>query len=250
MNRRSMSCQNKRESGGRRAAGGRGGFTLLEMLVAMVLLSIIMVLIYGSLSQISSGTASLNADLERQQETRLLLRMITDDLQGANYFDGFADSQDAQSGIIVSRQDHGAKRYSRALFHANVPVRFHRRIDRQGDPRIHELAYWVEPSEDNRDVFLLKRREDFYLDNDMEEGGISVTLAEGVEIFRIEVLAEPERSTTLDADWLEDWDSNGRKKAPLPAAIRVTLAMADAFGKKVTPESLEVNIETSTRGKP
>lgn len=224
------------------------GFTLLELLISIALLSIVMVLIYGAISQVTSGITSLNAELANQQETRLLLRMITDDLQAVNYFERFVKSAGAKSGIIVSRESFGTKFYSKTYFHANVPSRFHRRVDRKSDPLMHELAYWVEASEEDRELMVLKRREDFYLDDDMEEGGISVDLTEGIETFRIELLGEAEQSASLEGDWVDEWDSNEGKKGALPVAIRVTLALAAPPGAEIREETLDINIESSLGG--
>ena len=113
---------------------------------------------------------------------------------------------------------------------------------------MHELAYWVEPSEEDRDLLVLKRREDFYLDDDMEEGGTTVDIAEGIETFRIELLGEAEQSDSLEGNWLEEWDSNEGKKGAMPVAIRVTLALVPPAGAKIREESLEFNIESSLGG--
>lgn len=231
-------------TGQRRPPCANGGFTLLELLIAIILLSTVMVLLYGSIAQISSGTDKLNANLAKQQETRLLLRMISDDLQAANYFQEFAKGNAVKSGLILSKSYVGAKDFSKVQFHANVPVRFHRRVNRQADPLIHELAYWVEASEEDPDLMLLKRREDFYLDNDMEEGGITVEISEGIQTFRIEVLAQAELSRSLDGNWLDDWDSNQDQSRRMPRAIRVTLALVAASGNKAREETLEINIES------
>lgn len=242
-----MSCPNKAPAKGGSASAG---FTLLELLIAISLLSAVMVMIYGAISQITTGITSLNADLAVQQETRLLLRMISDDLQAANYFGRFVKGSGSKSGIIASSESINRKSYSKILFHANVPARFHRRVERPSDPLMHELAYWVESSEEDRDLLVLKRREDFYLDDDMEEGGLTVDIAEGIDTFRIELLGEAERSVTLEGDWLEEWDSNEGKKGGMPVAIRVTLALTAPPGAAVREETLEINIESSLGGKP
>ena len=243
-----MSYQNNPARAARRPRVYRG-FTLLELLIAISLLSIVMVLLYGSVAQISSGTASLNADLANQQETRLLLRMITDDLQAATYLEGFAKGNDAKSGLLLTLDRVGADSYSIAQFHANVPVRFHRRINRQADPRVHEIAYWVEAAEEDPNLMVLKRREDFYVDNDMEDGGITVDIAEGIKTFQIEVLGEREISHSLEGDWQDNWDSNGDVKRRIPLAVRVTLALVPAPGLEIKEEVLEINIESSAEKK-
>ena len=241
-----MSCPNKPALRHPRPRRAVLGFTLVELLVAIMLLTIVLVLLYGSFSQISSGTIRLNARLEEQQESRLLLRMISDDLQAAQYFEQFTQSERRKSGLFVTRDFVGTKEFSNLYFHANVASRFHRRVSPAADPGMHELAYWVEPSEEDRDVMVLKRREDFYLDEDMEEGGIIVTLIEGIETFRVELLAVGEQESELDDNWLEEWDSaTSPAKNRMPLAVRLTLALRGAPDSPIREESLEINLQAA-----
>lgn len=243
-----MSCPNnpaRRGAPPRRAVQSRG-FTLVELLVSIMLLAIVLVLLYGSFSQISSGTILLNARLEEQQESRLLLRMIADDLRAAQYFEQFARGEGNDSGLYVTRDFVGAREFSKLYFHANVASRFHRRVSPAADPGMHELAYWVEPSEEDRDLMVLKRREDFYLDEDMEEGGIVVTLSEGIETFRVELLAVGEQESELDDNWLEEWDSGERPATSrMPLALRLTLALRGAPESPIREEIVEINLQAA-----
>src|SRR5690349_23437887 len=81
------------------------GFTLIELLAALAILSLILALAYGSFFQISGAATSLKGELEEQQELRLLLKMIADDLQSARYLATIINKPGTQvvgeSGIIA-----------------------------------------------------------------------------------------------------------------------------------------------------
>ena len=226
--------------GSSRAPSAVPAFTLLELMVALALLSIVLTLIYAAFSNISGNALRLTRELESRQNLRVLLKLVADDLQGAQYLKNFASNERA-SGIDAQLAYTEDKRYTRINLHAAVPARFHRQVAQGGDPGLHEIGYAVERDRD-LDTLVLVRREDFYLDDDLSAGGISVAIADHIVDFKVEFLRGNVDAQITAEEWLEEWNS---MQAPvggkLPAALRVTISQ-QAPDDKVYTELIEFNL--------
>ncbi len=221
------------------------GFSLIELLVALALLSLVLVMIYGSFFQISIGTKNINAQLSDRQELRLLLKIISDDFQAARHFQWFAAGEGRASGIVAEREFVNSEVFSEVAFHAALPTRFHRKVAAAADPEMHEVAYLVRASRNDRENLVLVRREDFFLDDDMEDGGISVVLADRIATFTVSFLARAGQGDADTETWDENWDSSTRTaKTRMPIAVRITLARLGQNGK-IREETMEVNLPGS-----
>lgn len=236
------------------AGGRRRGFTLVELLVSLALLALVMTLVYAAFEQISGPALAQRDELTEHQELRLLVRMIADDLQSAQWLARYAEKgPQYRSGIVAAREFQESKEFSRVAMHTAGPARFHRGFNPARDPRLHEVGYFVRLSED-RSALELVRREDFYLDDDLEHDGLEVVLTQGVETFRVEFLppgAETGRSVGIgpgtQETWEESWDSPNRPAASrMPLAIRVTVARKGTRDKAFS-ESLEFNLSGSLK---
>lgn len=227
----------------RRQGCRRRGFTLIELMVSIVLLGIVLTLVYSSFFQLSAGARSVERQLEARQEVRLLVKMLADDLRAVQWLKQYVAGNEARRTGIVGDIDFVEGRdFSRVDFHAAGPARFHRDVPPEADPGLHEIGYRVRLNE-NRDKLELVRREDFYLDDDITEGGVEVPIAENIEVFRVEYLPAATSSTGPEPPWEERWNVSlsAAGEARLPAAIRVTIGQKEEDGK-VLEESLEFNL--------
>ncbi|MDH4224709.1 MAG: prepilin-type N-terminal cleavage/methylation domain-containing protein [Deltaproteobacteria bacterium] len=215
----------------------RRGITLLEMIIALLLLSILLTLVYTSFFQISEGALRQKEVLTAQQEMRLLLTLVADDINQARYLNNFAASR-KKTGIIARLESQTAGDFTRLDFHANVATRFFRQIPPEKDPGLHEVGYRVEP---DGDAFSLIRREDFFLDDDMQKGGVKVKIANHIKTFLVEFL-RPRMAGASVEDWAKDWNSSllGLDQR-MPRAIRLTIGMAAEQGKE-WKETVEMNL--------
>lgn len=229
----------------RNERGQRRGFTLVELLVSLLLLSLVLALVFGAFAQISGRAVELRDALTEQQELRLLTRIVADDLRSAQWLKHFATKKARYAtGIVADTVFEDGREFTRIRFHAARPARFHRSIEAEQDPGLHELAYWVQRSRDG-DTLELVRREDFYVDDDMDDGGISVVLADRVEHFLVEFL--PADATGAVETWQTRWDSPYQSDAgPMPKAIRLTLGRKDAAGTSLR-ETIEINLQASLK---
>jgi len=212
-----------------------------------VLLAIVLSLVYGAFAQISGPALAQRDRLTEQQELRLLLRMIADDVQSAQWLEQYRERGDLyRTGIVAETRPEGSERFTRIAFHATRPARFHRSVEPLSDPDLHEIGYFVTLSED-RSQLVLMRREDFYLDNDLDEGGVEVELADHIQAFLIEFLPPDADPDALEPDWLDRWNSpNQPQNARMPLAVRITLGRTDASGRPLA-ESIELNMPMSLK---
>ncbi|HEX7928486.1 MAG TPA: prepilin-type N-terminal cleavage/methylation domain-containing protein [bacterium] len=233
----------------RGASPGRAaGFTLIELLAALAILSLILALAYGSFFQISGAATSLKGELEEQQELRLLLKMIADDLQSARYLATIINKPGAQtvgeSGIIAKVASIGTKEFSYISFHAATQARFFRQRPPELDPGLHEIAYGVQEDTDKKTLNLV-RREDYYLTPDMESGGVTIILSRKLETFSLAFLLPPDSPGSTTERWEREWNSMQRPEAGrMPRAIRIGLGLMGKDGNPIR-ESIDINLPDS-----
>jgi type II secretion system protein J len=218
------------------------GFTLVELLVSLALLSLVLVLVYGAFGQISRGALEQTERLTERQELRLLLRIVADDLQSAQWLARYREQGEGlKTGIIASIHREGSAEFSTLSFHAAQPARFHRRNVLERDPGLHEVGYQVRWEEDGERLELV-RREDYYLDDDLEEGGLTVVLVTDIESFLVEFLPPDADPNAAEEPWQDRWDSNEQQdNARMPKSIRLTLGRR-LSGERVLRDTLELNL--------
>jgi general secretion pathway protein I len=88
-----------------RHARSRGGFTLLEVMISLAILSIALVAISG----LNGGAVAMEAYSRRATEATLLLRSKMNDLEDQLHKDGFSDFSDDKRGTF---EDEGAPGYA------------------------------------------------------------------------------------------------------------------------------------------
>jgi hypothetical protein len=104
------------------------------------------------------------------------------------------------------------------------------------------VGYFVRKAETGEgNGLVLVRREDFYLNDDLQEGGISVPVADRLAAFKVEFLAPGFDPNASEVPWQDRWNSDEQPSAHMPAAIRVTIGRLSPSGKSLS-DSLEFNL--------
>ncbi len=221
------------------------GFSILELLISVTLLGLVMSIIYAAFFQISNSSLKVQSTLDARQELRLLMKIVLDDLQKVSYLKHFADSyqsetQQRETGLIAQRvlgpknpNTGQIEEVTRIDFHTAIMTRFFPE-ENYRDPEIHEVGYSLQENLETK-TWEFIRREDFYIDKNIREGGKYNVLSYKVTKFELEFL---ESETALaeggfKEKWTKVWDSDERfcnelkikENFCLPRAVKLTISI-------------------------
>jgi general secretion pathway protein J len=235
----------------------RRGFTLLEMLIAMTLLSIIAAGIALAFGTSLRTFAVLRQSSDVADARRLLARQLEEDLEGAwvrtgsttTWFRGVSSTPTTEVTLTLPQGN------ILSLTTARPPsvdaIRLDEGVGGTAGPQsdLHQVSWWLEPASDG--VMELVRRERTPPDETVDE-------TQDVSVTRT-VLARGVRGVSLrffdGTEWVEEWDVGGEPDttgtttaAPaattdtgLPTIVEITLqfdpATAGPFLAPVSPVS-------------
>lgn len=197
------------------------GFTLLEVLLAIVIGAIVLTVLYGSFFQIIKAKDSAENAMELYHEASVIFSRMTKDFQGA-YLRGKVYSE---SGKTTYPSFIGRKEGDRSHIHL-VSLSREPGINTKSSDQA-EISYYLEPIPDS-DLYLLMRRENPQIGS--ESGGTQYPISERVVAFNLAYVSD-------DAEGLiEVWDS--KQTGALPKAVEVGLILRSATGEDFMFSSL------------
>lgn len=204
-----------------RSLGGKSGsrgFTLVELLVAIVILSLISVLIYNAFASMKRTREGIERVDDRYREGRLAMARMTRELQSA-FISLHAPLNTAllvERTAFVGSTGTPADRLDFDSFS-------NRRIDRNSHISDQcELSYFGSANPDLSGVTDLARRVSTTLDLDPKKGGRVEVLATDIDLFDLRYL-DP-----LSGNWVDTWDTTQAvtgQPARLPVQIRIVLVL-------------------------
>ncbi|MFI5294523.1 MAG: prepilin-type N-terminal cleavage/methylation domain-containing protein [Thermodesulfovibrionales bacterium] len=175
------------------------GFTLLELLIAMVLFSIILSAIYGSFFLSHKAMTGLDESLLKLQECRTAIDVMTREGESILY-----KSSNMSSLVKVEDKDFYGKQASRFTFTAFSPLSY----------GIVMISYYVEDKDGV--LTLFKKMDSAYKPDNTTKGE---ELIEGLESFSVEV--------NDGSKWVKTWDTSETKQPPLEIRITITAKIKD-----------------------
>lgn len=193
------------------------GFTMIEVLVAIGIMTMISMLIFSSFSSLKRSKDGVRRVSERYREGRMAMSRVTRELQSA-YISRHLPIDENQ---IVSRSAFIGEAGSpgdRVDFAAFV----HRRMDRDArESDQAEVGYLVMENPNEAGVFDLVRRESAQIDLEPQSGGRGQVLATDVDLFDLMYL-DP-----LTGRWEERWNSTEAlgQLNRLPLQVRMLLIL-------------------------
>jgi len=181
---------------------GEAGFTLLEILVALSLLTILAGALYGSYFALIKGREKAVAGMESRRELRTTLDLLRRELSAIVY-----RKNDKRTRFVVEDRDLFAKPASVLAFIAIAPP------EGSGTALsdLAELKY--QPEEDNGNMLLFRQAKDIHFSGDP----FRYPQMEQVEGFLVECLSGDK--------WVKSWDTDINTN--LPAAVRVTITVRE-----------------------
>lgn len=188
----------------------QGGFTLLEVMIAMAILASMALAMFVATNQTLNSKASTEG---RDDATHAVI-------QGMNRISG-----DLEMAIMVKSKDLlGATFDGEYAFEGQeqrldfVTMSHARFLADSKESEVVEVSYYLAPMPDEPNLQVLMRREATSIDKNLQQGGITYPILENVQSLRFEYL------DAKSDEYKKTWDSksidfNNR----LPQAVKITV---------------------------
>lgn len=196
--------------------GRRTGMTLVEVVVAVAILGMISLLLYGAFDALSRGKKGEAMRAERARQGREAMARIVREMSSS-----YLSMHQPLSVALLSNRTAfvgETSTYSRVDFTAFA----HRRLSRDSPESDQaEIGYYVARDPAKDDKVDLVRREQTPIDYEPKQGGVSSVLVEDIESFTIRYL-DP-----ISTQWLENWNTSQVSGQPnrLPFEVHVKLVL-------------------------
>lgn len=192
------------------------GLTLLEIMVAVGVLALVAMMVYGTLDGMSTSRKNLDYASERHQQGRSALTRMSREIQAAfvSLHRPIDASQPFQKTAFIGTDRSSFDRLDFTSFsHLRTSEGTH-----ESDQN--ELSYFAS-RDPQTGVTDLARRESRYIDQYPERGGVVQVLAQDVLSFELDFF-DP-----LTGDWKTSWDTTQEVGAAerLPAQVRIELVL-------------------------
>lgn len=178
------------------------GFTLVEVLIAVGILSIVLAAIYSTFFLSHRAVEGMDESMLKLQESRRAIDILKRELDSAFY-----TGQDSNTFLKVQDRDIYGKQATQLTFTAFSPLR----------PGLSRVSYYIEDK--NGKLNLFKKVESPYI-NEKTEG---VDIIEDLEGFTVEA--------RYNDRWVRTWDTDISKS--IPDEIRISLSVI-INGNKMT----------------
>lgn len=204
------------------------GFTLIEVLLAVFIASIVMGVLYASFFQIIKAKEKVEQELELYHEARVIFSKMTRDLVTAFPRGSVAtiSSDSSPSDFFIGGQEGN---FSKLTFTSlsRTPAKDAKESDQT------EISYYLEPLEDDPELFALMRRDDPTIGTD--EGGSQYPISERIVGFTLSYLGEVSANSENQELALE-WNSSDGSS--LPSAVNVNIVLRGPRGDDIEFNSL------------
>lgn len=204
------------------------GFTLIEVLLAIFIGSIVLTVLYASFFQIIKAKERVEEGLEIYHEARVVMSKMTKDLTTA-FPRGLVNSQTTN---IAAPFFYGLKEGDQSKLSFTSLSRTPTQNSRESDQT--EISYFLEPIPDS-DLYALIRRDNPTIGN--ETGGTQYPISERIVGFNLSYVPETAEGNGT-GEFASEWNSN--EALTLPAAVHVELIMRSPGGEDMEFSSLVI----------
>ncbi len=199
------------------------GFTLLEILIAIFIFSIIVTTIFGSYNSVFTGAEVMNQDVTAYETARTCLNRMTFDLESIHVSlspqyspPDFNDPPDPYR-IVGSTDNVQTVSFPKLRFTSTGHVSFGGKTE----SRIAEIVYYVQAADNGH--YLLRRADNLYPYEEFEENANDPVLCENLKSLIIKYY---DREGTEYEIWDSDAEDFGYAS---PSAIGITLELTSGM---------------------
>jgi general secretion pathway protein J len=203
------------------------GMTLIEVMVAISVLAMVSVLMYGAAYGLTRSKQSVGHMNERYREGRLAMRRMSNEISAA-YISAHQPINlqlSVRNTIFYATNGSPADRLDFTSFsHVRVA-----RDSHESDQN--ELSYFGSPDPNISGKTDLARRESPLIDIDPKRGGQINVMAENIDLFDLKFL-DP-----MSGMWQEQWDTSqaSGQLMRMPLQVKITLVLRDGPGGRNIP---------------
>jgi len=192
-----------------------GGFTLIEVVVAIGLLAVVMTIVYSAFSRSIDVTRETAEVTERVRQVQIITERLVDELSAAYWMLPVSTNADARGNFLGTKGT--ASDSDVRVDRLEWTTLAHRRyVADSPESDLAEVTYRVAGESGSMEGRLV-RDEQVNVLADAGWATQSDELAEGVSEFRLRYLTKGE--------WVDEWDANQRLRG-LPEAVEVTVGLA------------------------
>jgi len=178
------------------------GFTLLEVLIAVAILSIVLTALYGTFFLSSRAMEDMDESMTKLQESRKAIDILRRELEAAYY-----NKSDEKTFVKILDKDLYGKQATQLEFTAFTTIR----------PGLSKISYYMEETDKKRTLF---KKIGSSFGKEESEG---TDIIEDLEEFIIEAKYQDK--------WVKTWDTGITKETPDEIKISLSVMIK---GRKVT----------------
>lgn len=190
------------------------GFTLIEILISVAIVSVVMVMIWQTTGQSIAAKKKVEMRDAVFHSARVAVAKMVMDIEQAVLLQGGQHLGQKQGSPLLKTVFKGEsdQLHFTSLAHLRL---FRDAPESEGC----EIGYRLERDPESRDHYLLLRRESKWIDAQPEEGGVWVPLAKKVKEIKFDYW------DGRQFDWKSSWNSESTEKDQLPRAVRIVLKL-------------------------
>jgi type II secretion system protein J len=202
------------------------GFTLLEVLIAVAIMSVLVTVIYTSFSTSSRNVEQAEASRDATDLARTLLAKLSADIANA-YVNAGMNSPVTTTIFYGKKEEGGAgdEKIRHDALYLTTLTNWRKPDSRETD--LWEVGYFFKEKTDGTGfVMMRKEKRELSKDTPALEGGVEYEMTDRVEglQFRYYDIAAKK--------WLDTWDSRtagsfNLQQMPVPKAVEITLLLDD-----------------------
>ncbi len=215
----------------------RRGFTLIEIVVALTILSALVAMVLTSMQLTVRGRDDLLERLRRPKVANAIISQVVKDLRylwfgGLTGNAGFVGRSQQVGGRDGDRIDFVTARLART-----VPLDEENRSEDAPQAQLAEVGYALRPNEDGQHIELW-RREDAYVDADPTEGGSYTLIYDRIREVSWTYYDRP--GEAQDAKGQEEWDSRVKKRVPYALILQLSFDAEESGDARTETEPQKV----------
>ena len=197
----------------------RNAFTIVEVLLAVSIFSLIILGIYATWNVVVQGSRAGVSAAASAQRARISIRAIEDALLTVQMFNANVSHYAFQADVSGD--------YGSLSFVSHLPASFPG-VGRYGDQFVRRVSFSVEPG-DNRQNNLVMRQGPMLVVGDQDFEPYSLVLAKDVTLFAFEFYDQQRN------EWVQEWNQTNQ----LPKIVKVAIGLGQA-GKSGQPQDLVI----------